>query len=312
MDGPPYTFTVFTPTYNRAHTLPRVFESLTAQTFRDFEWLVVDDGSTDNTEQLVAEWRRTAPFPIRYIRQANQGKHVAHNRAVQEANGALFVSLDSDDACVPEALERLNLHWNSIAVEERGAFSAVTVLCRDQHGNLVGDPFPFDVFDANLAEITYRYKVRGEKWGFQRTDILRHHLFTADTSRGTIPEGIIWLQIGMRYRMRFVNEVLRIYYIEGPSLSRGRSPELDAYGRHLFYVRTLNDHIGYLRVAPLQFFKAAVQFARASFHLGISVSSQSSELQSSPARVLWALSLPVAWLLWKRDTYASQGAAQPG
>src|SRR5262245_31274251 len=85
-----YTFTVFTPTYNRAHLLPRVYESLRQQTFRDFEWLVIDDGSKDNTGEVVQAWQRDAPFPIRYLAQPNGGKHTAVNRGAKEARGRLL------------------------------------------------------------------------------------------------------------------------------------------------------------------------------------------------------------------------------
>ena len=103
-------FTVFTPTYNRAYTLHRVYESLKAQTYRDFEWLIVDDGSNDNTRELIQKWQNESLFSIRYIYQQNSGKHIAFNRAVREAKGELFLTLDSDDACVEEALERFKYH----------------------------------------------------------------------------------------------------------------------------------------------------------------------------------------------------------
>src|SRR5215471_10000349 len=78
----PPLFTVFTASYNRAHTIHRVFNSLSAQTLRDFEWLVVDDGSTDRTAELIGAWTKTADFPIRYFKQEHSGKHVARNLAV--------------------------------------------------------------------------------------------------------------------------------------------------------------------------------------------------------------------------------------
>src|SRR5947209_20534442 len=106
-------FTVFTPTYNRRHCLNRVYESLLAQTFRDFEWLIIDDGSNDDTASLVQQWQNEAAIRIRYELQPNQGKHVAFNRAVQLAAGECLVPLDSDDRCVPIALERLNQRWDS-------------------------------------------------------------------------------------------------------------------------------------------------------------------------------------------------------
>src|SRR5258707_14117604 len=108
-----YVFTVFTPTWNRAHTLHRAYQSLHAQTFRNFEWLIVDDGSTDNTREIVEKWQAESEFPIRYIYQENQGKAAAFNRGVREAQGALFLTLDSDDACVNQALERFKYHWDS-------------------------------------------------------------------------------------------------------------------------------------------------------------------------------------------------------
>src|SRR5260370_21551906 len=147
-----HVFTVFTPTYNRASTLPRVYESLKAQTFRDFEWLIVDDGSADNTREVVEKWQGEAAFPVRYIYQRNQGKPAAYNRAVQEARGELFLFIDSDDACFPQALERLKFHWDNIPAERRAKFSAVTVLCEDQHGQLCGEGFPHDGLDSDSGE----------------------------------------------------------------------------------------------------------------------------------------------------------------
>lgn len=96
-------FTVFTPTYNRAHLLHRVYESLKKQTCKDFEWLIVDDGSTDATGDLIAAWQQESltDFPIRYIWQDNGHKKSAFNRGVKEAHGELFVPWDSDDVSSP-------------------------------------------------------------------------------------------------------------------------------------------------------------------------------------------------------------------
>ncbi len=158
-----HVFTVFTATFNRARVLHRVYDSLRTQTFRDFEWLVVDDGSTDGTGALVEAWRAEANFPIRYRYQENRGKHVACNRAVAEARGRFFLTLDSDDACVPQALARLNRYWEEIPEREQPGFSAVTVLCMDEAGRIVGDRFPRRITDSDPLEVPFRLKVRGEK-----------------------------------------------------------------------------------------------------------------------------------------------------
>ena len=105
------------PDIHRRDRLPRVYESLKAQTFRGFEWLIVDDGSTDGTGELVKAWQAAADFPIRYFYQPNRGKHIGFNRSVVEAQGELLLSFDSDDSCAPNALERFKSHWDSIATK---------------------------------------------------------------------------------------------------------------------------------------------------------------------------------------------------
>ena len=109
-----YIFTVFTPTYNRAHTLSRVYQSLQRQTFKNFEWLIIDDGSTDTTPELIESWKKETDFPIRYTWQENQGINATINRGVKEAQGEFFLIIGSDDSFVPETLERFHFYWNAI------------------------------------------------------------------------------------------------------------------------------------------------------------------------------------------------------
>src|SRR5574344_558610 len=97
-------YTLFTPTYNRAHLLPALYQSMEMQVFKDFEWLIIDDGSVDNTEEVVRELALKATFTIRYIKQENGGKHSAFNRAIEEASSEWFVCIDSDDPLTPDAL----------------------------------------------------------------------------------------------------------------------------------------------------------------------------------------------------------------
>src|SRR5260370_1633948 len=185
-----YVFTVFTRTFNRSQTLSRVYEGLRLQTFRDFEWLIVDDGSTDGTKEIVEKWQTESAFVIRYIYQENQGKLAAFNHGVQEARGELFVTLDSDDACVPQALERLKYHWDGIPTAEKDKFSAVTALCKDQNGRLVGDEFPRDVLDFDSIELVFKYNVKDEKWGFHRHDGFKQFPFPKIRNAKFISDGV--------------------------------------------------------------------------------------------------------------------------
>ncbi len=297
-----YAFTVFTPTFNRAHTLGRVYRSLAAQTFRDFEWLIVDDGSTDQTPELVAAWQAEASFPIRYFRQANQGKHVAFNQGVRRARGELFLPLDSDDACLPQALERLWGHWQAIPEDERAGFAAVTGLCVDQAGRVVGRRFPRDVLDSDSSEIKHRYKVGGEKWGFTRTDLLRAHPYPEPAGCSFVPESVVWIAIAARYRTRFVNDPLRVYHasagdqLSGSGLRRGHLA-----GLALWHQAVLNFEAGWFWRDPLDLLRSGLNYARFSFLAGRGVGEQAAGLEGAGARLLWLAGLVPGWLKARLD-----------
>lgn len=288
-----YAFTVFTPTRDRAGTLPRVYESLVRQSYRDFEWLVIDDGSTDGSLALLERWQAESTFPIQVIsKEESEGKFEAMRTALETARGKFFLTLDSDDACVPSALERLNSAWESIPLEARTRFSAVTGLCVDAQGRLVGTRFPRDPTDSNSLEIRYRYRVRGEKWGFQRTDVLREAMAATVHHRGHVPEGYVWDAIARRYLTRYVNEALRIYH-QDQADRLSQPPDLGrvAEGSLIFYVALLNEDLGWFRVAPGDFWFHAAIFIRFSFHAGHSLGEQWRSLRPA-ARVLWAAALP--------------------
>jgi glycosyltransferase involved in cell wall biosynthesis len=204
-------FTVFTPVYNRSNMLHRVWDSLCAQTDRDFEWIVVDDGSTDGVGPLLADYQARADFPMVVLTQENRGKHVAWNRAVDRAKGTLFVPADSDDAFVPQTLERFRAFWTAIPIDRRSCFSGVNVLCCGEDGTVVGDRFPMDLLVSDNRELFYEYRVRGEKWGCLRTDLLRQRKFP-ELKGSYFPEGWVFFWLAQRYRVLCVNEVLRIYH----------------------------------------------------------------------------------------------------
>jgi glycosyltransferase involved in cell wall biosynthesis len=299
-----YTFTVVTPSYNRAQTLPRVYESLRLQTFRDFEWLIVDDGSTDGTKQLVEGWQAKSDFPIRYICQQNQGKPAAANRGTQEAQGQLLVNLDSDDACVPEALERLKYHWDNIPAGQKDKFSAVSGLCKDQNGQLVGDKFPRDVMDSDTIELHFKHTIRGDKWGFQRTDVFKEFPFV--TSPVPNPrfncEGLTYLALSRKYKTRFVNEVLKIYHInDGAGDHLSLLDPATMTGPALFHKYILDELTGWLFRSPWKMFRSAINFSRYSFGMSKGPLSQLKELRSWTARLLVALALPVGFAMALRD-----------
>jgi glycosyltransferase involved in cell wall biosynthesis len=199
-------FTVLTATYNRARTLPALFRSLCAQTFRDFEWVIVDDGSADGTRELVAAW--DSFFPIRYTWKPNGGKHTAVNFGVQQAAGEFVFIVDSDDRCLPHTLERFDHHWRQLPDPDR--FACLSALCYEEDGaTVVGSRLGSDYVD------TFRLRdalavLDGDGCGIIRTDVFRNFLYPVFEGERFMIEGVVWNRVLSRYAARYVNEPLKI------------------------------------------------------------------------------------------------------
>ena len=161
--------TFFTPTYNRAHILHRCYESLCSQKSYNFKWLIVDDGSSDNTKEIVGGWiAKETRFEIRYIYKENGGLHTAFNIAVEKANTEVFICFESDDIFTPEAMTIIEKIWSEIRNSDCTGFIS---LCRDMDGNLIGKPFP-----ENVETVLYREHRRiapGDKQYVFRTAALK-------------------------------------------------------------------------------------------------------------------------------------------
>lgn len=201
-------FTVFTPIYNRKHTIYRVWDSLIAQTNKNFEWLIVNDGSNDNIEPLLEEYKDKADFKVRIFHQQNSGKHIAFNKAIENAKGELFIPADSDDSFSSETIEVFTEIWKKY---KNDSISGISVLCKSENDVIVGDNFPIEGV-SNLIDITYKYNVKGEKWGCIRLDVLKKFKFPTDFDVKFFPEAYLWTQIGLNYKTVFVNVPLRTYY----------------------------------------------------------------------------------------------------
>lgn len=203
-----YKFTVFTPTYNRENTLARCYESLLSQTFKDFEWLIVDDESTDGTESLVKKFTDNASFPVRYYKQRHGGKHVAVNKGAEFANGEFFYNLDSDDMLAPEGLEILYSSYCSIPDHLKPDFGVVLGLLSDLNGNIIGKKFPEDITDGNYIDIGFKYKIDGDKASSIKTDILKKCPFPIFDNETFLAESIMLNKIFLRYKTRCVNQII--------------------------------------------------------------------------------------------------------
>lgn len=263
-------FTIFTPTHNRAHTLPRVYESVAAQELRDFEWVIVDDGSTDNTRDLVAQWIDEADFPIRYFYQSHGHKKTAYNYGIREARGELFVCWDSDDAALPQSLRILHDAWLAIPEATRDTYVGITGLCVYEDGRIFGDAYRESPYDSDFVESTLCDKIRGDKSGFQRVDILRKYPFP-EFIEGLVPEGVVWNAIARTYKTRYINEAVLTYHVEQDSIINGSNTIAKirsmAVGRGYVAAEFLTHDWRWFFRAPVEVLKIAANHTRYAWHM---------------------------------------------
>ena len=204
-------YTVFTPTYNRKEELSTLYQSLKKQTFTQFEWLIIDDGSTDNSEQQIQEFIDENCVSIRYIRQNNGGKHRAFNKAIKEAAGEFVICVDSDDYLKDNAIEKID-EFSQASIN----LMAICFLCDDKEGKIIGDEFPDSKETYNLIDLTFKYKIRGDKlWVFKR-DVLKKYKFPEYQDEKFVTEGVLLYEMAQEYDLLAINEPLQIHeYKEG-------------------------------------------------------------------------------------------------
>jgi len=289
--------TVFTPTYNRANTLDRVFNSLNNQTYLDFQWIIIDDGSTDNTEELVGKYMKKANYNIIYKKQKNSGKHIATNRALDICDTELFVIADSDDSFKDNALEVLVNTWDSI--EDKDNYKGVICRCYDvQTGEGIGIPFPKYVFDSNDIEAFFKYKLRYEKWMLFSTKVFKEYKFPEYGGLRFFPETITWQKMAEKYKTRYIDEKLRAYYRD-----QDNSVTKKSYNRckeNIYYwIHFINDEMKYFWYYPKIFIKSFVGFSRDSILNKISFKQSICKINRTYKKIIYIFFYPFGYLLSK-------------
>lgn len=199
--------TIFTPAYNRAYILPNLYNSLLAQTDFSFEWVIVDDGSSDNTEELISSWIKENKIHIIYEKQSNQGKHIAINTGLTLAQGELFFIVDSDDDLTVDAVEKVRCFWS--ANKPGQDISGILSYRQFHDGRLVGTSLPIGVSRCKLRETGRKYGSTGDKVVIYRTDVMRKYPFPKFEGERFLGESVMYNQIDDEYDMLVMNA--RIY-----------------------------------------------------------------------------------------------------
>lgn len=216
-----YKITVFTPTYNRAYIIENLYRSLQCQSFTDFEWLVVDDGSSDNTEELFESFARESnPFTIRYYKQENGGKCRAINRGLELAQGELFFTVDSDDYLTDDALEKVVAWEKDLPKEQKYCGLA---------GNLgtAPDVTPNTVLEGDYLDGTAfdRYAaVDGERAMVFYTDIHKKYPYPEFPGEKFMTEAVAWNRMAWDgYKIRYFNDIIWVYEYKSDGLTKAGS-----------------------------------------------------------------------------------------
>ena len=230
--------TVFTPTYNRLSTLHRLYKSLCEQNCKDFEWLVVDDGSTDGTEGFISEHIPSAPFSIRYIKQPNGGKHTAYNKALLYAKGDYLFTVDSDDWLPLDSISKIQ----SIINENRLSFSVnvvgIIALKAYEDNRTIGKEFPTDNLVTSLQDLE-KGGNRGERSVVLKISEAKSYPFPVINGEKFVTESVVYDQIALKFNFFVCNEILTIceYQPEGLSSNPKRLMYLNPGGYVWYFVQ---------------------------------------------------------------------------
>lgn len=294
----PVRVTVFTPTFNRKQTLERTYISLKKQSFRDFEWLIIDDGSTDDTESLVAGWlKEKNSFPIRYYWKPNGGKHTAHNCALPLARGEYFAILDSDDWYDPEALMVLMGQWDSMPETEKQRFSNIEGICRYADGSAIGRLFPCDIYESDNFSIRKLHDRPMDTMGMYRLDILKEFTFPENFEGCFVPESLVWDRIADKYKTLFLNKTIGYKeYLPGGLTMRSLAAGFRRSEPAVLYYRELSRR----PVGIIQKIKCGLNVFRYSFHNELSIRKQLNEERSKALNLLFVILGYLAYLKDKR------------
>lgn len=280
------TVTVFTPTYNRAYILPKLYESLKKQICNDFEWLIVDDGSTDETEKIVRGWLTEETFPVRYIKQLNGGKHAAINCGVLETKSELFFIVDSDDQLTPDAIAIIKQKYQEVRDDDTVAGIIGMRIYPD--GKRIGGEASFEDTICTRSDFRYKKKINGDLAEVYKTDILRKYPFPIIEGEKFCPESVVWLKIAKKYKLLFVNK--GIYVCE--YLADGLTHHVDQIRIKSPHLAVVNYVLEYESDIPLKIkIKDAINYWRFRFHC--------HDKKDKSKIALWAM--PIGWLFYKLD-----------
>lgn len=278
------TITIFTPTYNRANRLHRVYDSLTKQNCYDFEWLIIDDGSADNTENIVQSFLDEKRFLVRYVKQQNGGKHRAYNRALELAQGDWFFCLDSDDWLADGAIEKI---LDFVYYREDKLILAYK---KDEKGKLLSDEFPENMAPISLRKLNDDCHCNGEFSLIFRTEYARNYPFPVFEGERFITESVVYDRMFASEKAVLLPAIITIceYQQDGLSNNLNRIMKANPAGYCLYFMQRIDMQTNW---------KERV-IAAGKYHCFAMFSGKNKSRYTGKHKICVALTVPLGGLFW--------------
>lgn len=284
----PHTLCIFTPTYNRAGHLADLFKSLKQQD-PDFHWLIVDDGSPDNTEQVVASFKETSPFPITYIKQRNGGKQRAFNTAVDNCPNELLMCVDDDDL-VPAGTVRAVLdEWDKYRDDE--TIAGMIGMCGKTATKPLRTSISPTLDRTTMWDLYYKHGHRGDTAHIHRTKILKQFPFDVEPDERFIGETYVFHQIDQHYELGVLHRILivREYFPDGYTANVRKITRENPKG----YTKLKRMYVEYADTAPLKYYETIL------YLVGCHFAKRQKAIRTAPSPIFAAL----AWIPAKALCY---------
>lgn len=281
--------TVFTPAYNRAYTLHKCYESLKRQTSKEFKWLVIDDGSTDNTKELVYKWKKEADFEIKYIYKENGGMHTAHNTAYENIDTELNVCIDSDDYLTDNAVEIIINEWEKVRSDKLAGLGALNIF---ESGEVIGTIFPNELKTSKYFDIYNKYGVSGDKKFIYRTELVKQYPYPEFEGERYVGLDYKYKKLDEKYEIALVNKIVCVveYMEDGSSKNMLRQYKNNPRGWCFFRIENLKIPNTSLKYK----FKECVHYVSSSL-----IINDKKFIMKSPYKVMTIIALPFGWILNK-------------
>ncbi len=280
--------TIFTPTYNRAYCLHKCYESLKRQTNKDFIWLIIDDGSSDHTKELVSSWRAENCIEINYYWQQNQGMHGAHNTAYELIDTELNVCIDSDDYMPDDAVEKILSFWMKYGSDE---ISGIIGLDSYTDGRIIGSKLPGNLKRTTLFNLYNKHDITGDKKLVYRTELTKQYPYPIFKNEKYVGLAYKYYMLDRQYEMLLMNEVLCCveYLPDGSSMNMLKQYRRNPKG-FAFYRKEL---------MKLPFVSRSFKYRQAIHYISSSLISKNRRfINETPCKILTFLAIPFGIILY--------------